>query len=40
MELVKNATVDKELGRLVRVPLPVPGKAPLIDDTHNAKELM
>jgi hypothetical protein len=40
MELVKKATVDKELGRLVSVPLPVPGRAPLMEDTQSDNALI
>jgi hypothetical protein len=38
IELVKKATVDRLEGRLVKLPLP--GRAPLIEETQRARLLM
>jgi hypothetical protein len=39
-ELVKIAKVDNVLGIFARPPLPVPGRAPLIEDTHKSSVLI
>jgi hypothetical protein len=39
-ELVSIAKVDSVEGIVAKPPDPDPGGAPLMDDTHRAKELM